>query len=111
MSHGGSHAPHAPEQHGLTPRQYVGLGLALTVITIVELGASLWVDLGDLLIPVLIVLSAVKFVAVVAFFMHLYYEPQLLTRVFLGSFVLATGVLIALLALFWTDITDLLNGV
>lgn len=110
MSHGGSHAPHA-EQHGLTPRQYVGLGIALTVITIVELGASLWVDLGDLLIPVLIVLSAVKFVAVVAFFMHLYFEPQLLTRVFVGSFVLATGVLIALLALFWTDITDLLNGV
>ena len=56
MSHGGSHAPHAGEQHGLTPRQYIGLGLALTVITIVELGASLWVDLGDLLIPVLIVL-------------------------------------------------------
>ena len=43
--------------------------------------------------------------------MHLYFEPQLLTRVFVGSFVLATGVLIALLALFWTDITDLLNGV
>jgi cytochrome c oxidase subunit 4 len=111
MSHGGSHAPHAQEHQGLTPRQYVGLGLALTVITIVELGASLWVDLGDLLIPVLVVLSAVKFIAVVAFFMHLYYEPQLLTRVFVGSFVLATGVLIALLALFWTDITDLLNGV
>lgn len=111
MSHGGSHASHAEEQHGLTPRQYILLGIALTIITIVELGASLWVDLGDLLIPVLIVLSAVKFVAVVAFFMHLYYEPQLLTRVFLGSFVLAGGVLIALLALFWTDVTDLLNGV
>ncbi len=111
MSHGGSHAPHAQEQHGLTPRQYIGLGLALTIITIVELGASLWVDLGSLLIPVLIVLSAVKFIAVVAFFMHLYYEPQLLTRLFVGSFVLATGVIIALIALFWTDITDLLNGV
>ena len=111
MSHGGTHGQHVEEPHGLTPGQYVGIGIALTIITIVELGASLWVDLGDWLIPVLIVLSAVKFVAVVAFFMHLYFEPKLLTRVFTGSFLLASGVLIALLALFWTDITDLLNGV
>ncbi len=107
MSHGGTHAQQAEEQHGLTPRQYVGIGLALTVITIVELAASLWVDLGDFLIPLLIVLSAVKFVVVVAFFMHLYFEQRVLTRVFAGSFFLAGGVLIALLALFWNDITIL----
>ena len=82
MSHGGTHAQQAEEPHGLTPRQYVGIGLALTVITIVELAFSLWIDIGDLLIPVLIVLSAVKFVVV--------------TRVFAGSFFLAGGVLLAL---------------
>jgi len=95
------------EEHGLQPMQYVWIGIALTIITIVELGASLWVDLGDLLIPVLLVLSAVKFVAVVAFFMHLRFEHRLLTQVFTGSFLLAGGVLIALLALFWTDITSI----
>ena len=107
MSHGGTHAQQAEEQHGLTPRQYVGIGFALTVITIVELAFSLWINLGDLLVPVLIVLSAVKFVVVVAFFMHLYFEQRLLARVFAGSFFLAGGVLIALLALFWNDITIL----
>ena len=96
------------ERHGLTPWQYVAIGVALTVITIVELGASLWVDLGDALIPVLIVLSAVKFVAVVAFFMHLYFEPGLLTRLFSGSFLLAAAVLVSLMVLFGTDVTDLL---
>ncbi len=95
------------EEHGLQPMQYVWIGIALTIITVVELGASLWVDLGDLLIPVLLVLSAVKFVAVVAFFMHLRFEHRLLTQVFTGSFLLAGGVLIALLALFWTDITSI----
>ena len=95
------------EEHGLQPLQYVWIGIALTIITVVELGASLWVDLGDLLIPVLLVLSAVKFVAVVAFFMHLRFEHRLLTQVFTGSFLLAGGVLIALLALFWTDITSI----
>jgi hypothetical protein len=61
-----------------------------------------------LLIPVLIVLSAVKFAAVVAFFMHLYFEKRLLTQVFVGSFVLAGAMLIALISIFWTDITSLI---
>ena len=110
MSHGGTHHMETHEEHGLRPMQYVWIGIALTIITIIELGASLWVDLGDALIPVLLFFSAIKFVVVVGWFMHLRFEPQLLTRVFFGSLLLAGGVLIALLALFWTDITDLLNG-
>ena len=110
MSHGGTHHLEAHEEHGLRPMQYVWIGVALTIITIIELGASLWVDLGDALIPVLLFFSAIKFVVVVGWFMHLGFEPQLLARVFFGSLLLAGGVLIALLALFWTDLTDLLNG-
>ena len=106
-----SHEQHVEEQHGLQPMQYVWIGLALTLITVVELAFSLWVDIGGALIPVLIFLSAVKFVVVVAFFMHLYFEPKLLARIFAGSFVLAGFVLIALISLFWNDLTDLLNGV
>ena len=100
-----AHSEHAAEEHGLSPREYIYIGIALTIITFVELGASLWVDLGDALAPVLIVLSAVKFAAVVAFYMHLRFEHRLLVQVFVGSFVLAGAVLIALIALFWTDIT------
>ena len=105
MTTGPQHA--AEEKHGLEPMQYVYLGIVLTVITIVELFASLsWADaLGDLLIPVLIVLSGVKFVAVVAYYMHLRFENPLLVRIFAGSFLLAGGVLIALISLFWTDVT------
>ncbi len=106
-----SHEQHVEEQHGLEPMQYVWIGLALAIITFVELAFSLWIDIGDALIPVLIFLSAVKFVAVVAFFMHLYFEDKLLTRIFAGSFLLAGGVLITLISLFWNDVTDLLNGV
>ena len=102
---------HVEEEHGLKPMQYVWIGIALTIITFIELWASLWVDLGSALIPVLMFFSAIKFIVVVAFFMHLYYEPQILTRIFVGSFVLAGFVLIGLISLFWTDSTDLLNGV
>jgi cytochrome c oxidase subunit 4 len=96
------------EQHGLEPMQYIWIGVALTLITVVELGASLWVELGDALIPILVVLSAVKFVAVVAFYMHLRFENRLLMQVFAGSFALGGFVLLALITLFWTDITDII---
>ena len=69
-----------------------------------DLGA----DLGDALMPVLIGLSAVKFAGVVAFYMHLRYDAQVLTRVFLGSLALGAVVLIALISLFSVDITDVI---
>ena len=53
-------------------------------------------------------LSAVKFVAVVAFYMHLRFENRLLIQVFAGSFALGGFVLLALITLFWTDITDII---
>ena len=104
MAHSTEHTAAAPEQqHGLRPRQYIIIGLVLTVITAVELAVS-YSPLGILLIPTLLILSAVKFVIVVAYFMHLRFESGLMTRIFAGSFVLATLILIALIALFWGDL-------
>ena len=104
-----THTEHeADEQHGLEPMQYVWIGVALTIITVVELAASLGPDLGNALIPILVVLSAVKFVVVVAFYMHLRFEHRLLTQIFAGSLGLGIFVLLALITLFWTDITDVL---
>ncbi|MEE8338281.1 MAG: hypothetical protein V3R95_09475 [Dehalococcoidia bacterium] len=98
-------AEHPDRQHGLQPMQYVQIGIVLTIITAAELAASLWVDLGDALIPVLGVLSAVKFAAVVALFMHLRFDSIVLTRVFLVALALGAAVLFALTTLFWTDST------
>ena len=95
------------EAHGLEPMRYVQIGVALGVITVVELAASLWVELGDALIPLLIVLSAIKFYVVVAFYMHLRFESVLLTRLFVLSLVLGSLVLLALITLFWGDPTDI----
>ena len=103
---------HSTESHGspLTPRDYIKIGLILTVITIVELIAS-YVELGALLIPILLFLSLIKFVAVVALFMHLKYEARILTQMFVIGAVLATCILIGLLYLFRNDPTDALGGV
>ena len=103
MTHEADHT----EQHGLQPMQYVQIGIVLTVITVAELGASLWVDLGDALLPVLAVLSSVKFIMVIMLFMHLRFDDRLFTRVFVVSLALGAAVLFALFALFTSDATVL----
>jgi cytochrome c oxidase subunit 4 len=100
-----SEAEQHEKQHGLQPMQYVQIGIVLTIITVAELGASLWVDLGDALIPVLFVLSGVKFAAVISLFMHLRFDNLVFTRIFLVSLALGAAVLIALISLFTSDIT------
>ena len=82
-AHGGEHPP-------TTIREYVLIGAVLTVVTAVELWCSYNVPiLGSLLIPVLVLLSAFKFVVVVGMFMHLRFENGLLLRVFLAGLLLA----------------------
>lgn len=96
--------PHE-EQHGLRPRQYVMVGVILTVITVMELAVS-YADINTgVMVPVLLILSGIKFAIVVAFFMHLRYESAILTRLFSGSFLLAAAVLIALMGLFWGSVS------
>ncbi len=103
---------HSAETHSspLGPRHYLLIGLILTIITVVELWVS-YSSLGAVLIPALIILSAVKFIIVVALFMHLRFESRLFTQMFLFGLLLGAAVLIALLALFWTDPSDALGGV
>ncbi len=99
----GGHGGHPPT----TIREYVVIGFILTVITMIELWCSYNEPvLGSLLVPVLIFFSAVKFVVVVAMFMHLRFEEAILTRLFMFGIVLVTFVILALIGLFWNDATD-----
>ena len=100
---GGAHGEHPPT----SIREYVLIGAMLTAVTAVELWASYSPDLlGQTLIPLLLALSAFKFVTVVAMFMHLRYEQPLLSRLFLIGLVLAAGLMLALISIFWADLTD-----
>jgi len=84
--------------HG-TPAFYAIVGLILAVITLVEFLIFYVESLGVLLIPIMLVLSLMKFVIVVAFFMHLRFDNKLLTYLFFAGFVLAAVIAIALLIL------------
>ena len=87
-----------------TIRQYVLMGIFLTVVTAIEFWMVEEAHLfGATLIPLLIILTAAKFLVVVIWFMHLRWDHPLLTRLFSFSFLLAGAILLALMALFWTS--------
>ena len=93
---------HNTDNNHLTIKQYLKIGLLLTVITFLELIIS-YVDIGFLLVPILLILSGVKFVIVVAYFMHLKFEDILISKIFTFAFVLALCILLALVSLFIYD--------
>lgn len=102
--HGG-HAPdaggHAAVEHAHPgPRTYTLIGLVLAIITLAEVYAYTQEAIRPILVPILLVLSASKFILVVGFYMHLKFDHPLLTGVFGFGLVVAGSVITALMFLF-----------
>ena len=91
------------EQHDQShpqPLEYIKIAIILAVITAVEVVTYYVTAIGDMLVPILLVLSAIKFAMVVMWFMHLKFDNKLFSVLFIGGLVLAGLVLLALLLLF-----------
>jgi cytochrome c oxidase subunit 4 len=91
----------------LSPANYWMIALFLAIVTAVEVAITYIPGYdGALLVTSLIVLGLVKFLTVVAFFMHLKYEPFTMNFVFyfglLGALALFIAVLLSFRALFDT---------
>lgn len=82
---------------------YTVVAVILFIVTIGEV-ALLYEPLnllnGYLKVGILVLLSVGKFIAVVAFFMHLYFDSPLCTFLFTLGMVMATGTIVALIHLF-----------
>ena len=87
----------------LGPAIYIRVAILLSIITAVEVAIYYIEGLRDVLVPILIVLSIAKFVAVVGYFMHLRFDDRRFRWVFIAGLVISTSVVLALLAMFWTD--------
>ena len=83
-----------------TPFTYFKVAMTLSIITAVEVGIFYIEDLGKGIIPILVVLSAAKFALVAMFYMHLRYDSQIFTGLFVGGIALAISVTLAILGLF-----------
>ena len=96
--------PGVHESRHPTLKQYVGIAIFLFVVTIVEFLIILPEDFrgeGWTIAP-LAILSAIKFAAVIFFYMHLKFDNRLLTWIFLGGLALGVAVVFALVGLFGT---------
>ena len=82
---------------------FIQLAMFLAIITGVEIIIIFLPFSYAALFTTLTILSAVKFLAVIFWFMHLIYDRALLTIVFFIGLILGGGTLFALLALFMTD--------
>ena len=96
----------APAAHGHGESKfqiYVQIAMLLAVITGVEIVAVYLPFAKWLLVTALVVLSTVKFMFVIFYFMHLRWDKPFCTILFFIGLVLAGGTMWALLALFGAE--------
>jgi len=99
------HAEHAHPTAGL----YLKIGLVLFVLTALEVGAyELAYTHGDtpigaairpVVIPILLILSAIKFAMVAMYYMHLKQDGKMLSGLFVFPLILAAVIIVGLILL------------
>jgi cytochrome c oxidase subunit IV len=100
---GQAHTPHGEVEHAHpTWSTYWKVALILTLITVGEVWAyyipSFVASRG--FVPTLLIMSALKFIIVVMFYMHLKYDHRLFRVLFTGPLLIAALTLLALMFLF-----------
>jgi cytochrome c oxidase subunit 4 len=96
-------APGVYQEHAHpTESVYVRIGIILAVITAIEVAIYYieWVRDNNLLVPALILFSAIKFVMVVGYFMHLKFDDRRFTWIFAFGLAVALATFLATAALF-----------
>ena len=81
------------------PGFYTIIAVFLPIVTLIELWIFTVETLGGWLNPLLFILSALKFIGVVAFFMHLRFDNKYFTIIFSACMILGILVFISLLLL------------
>jgi cytochrome c oxidase subunit 4 len=91
-------------EHHPGPRQYVNIAIILAIVTAAEVAIYYITALEDFLVPLLIVFSAIKFILVVSWFMHLKFDSRVFRRLFVAGLVLAFSVFaVVLTSFFWHE--------
>jgi cytochrome c oxidase subunit IV len=93
-AHEAAHDDHASDT------LYIQIARGLAFLTALEVAWPYIVDDGPVLMWPLLVVMAIKFVIIAAFFMHLKFDSKILTRVFYSGLFLAVGVYVAALFTF-----------
>ena|SRR5690348_4279338 len=108
-AHAHSAQGHEGEHKHPTWQTYAKIALVLFILTFLEVYAfeigrsetnPLHGAVGPIVVPILLVLSALKFFLVAAFYMHLKQDSKLFTHLFFWRIVIASIVIVSLIMLF-----------
>lgn len=97
--------PAAADEHHvpMDDRSYIRIAIILAVVTGIEVAVSFLPGdglIGILKIAVLLVLSAIKAVLILMYFMHLKFDSRWFSSLFIGGTAIATLLVLTFLALF-----------
>src|SRR5947208_13570806 len=93
-------APAEKEHAHPGAKEYLGIAVVLTVITAIEVAIFYMPAMKPMLVPSLLILSALKFSLVAMFYMHLKFDHRLFSWLFVIPMILIALIIIALLRLF-----------
>ncbi|MCS7246015.1 MAG: cytochrome C oxidase subunit IV family protein [Thermomicrobium sp.] len=83
------------------PATWIRILVLLTIATVLEVLTYVFESsLGVLTAPILILFAIVKFVLVVAYYMHLKFDNRLLTGIFVWGMVIAVSIFAAMAAIY-----------
>lgn len=93
-------AAHDDEHEHVSDGLYIKVAIGLAVLTAMEIAWPEIVGDGIVLMVPLLVVMAIKFVIIAAFFMHLKFDSPVLSRVFYFGLILAVGCYVVALVTF-----------
>jgi cytochrome c oxidase subunit IV len=98
------HDPTAPDHAHPDELAYIKVALVLAVVTAIEVAIYYVPALEGALVPILLLLSLIKFVLVVLWFMHLRFDSRIFRRLFVTGMILALFCYLIVLTTFhvWT---------
>lgn len=113
MSGTGAHAVAEDHAHAHpSEREYIKIAVILTIITALEVAIYYidWVHEHNVLVPMLVIMSIVKFVIVVSYYMHLKFDHPLFRWMFISGIALSLAIIAALVTLEKTHMIDYVIG-
>ncbi len=102
---------HAQDHHAHpTQEAYVRIAIFLAIVTGIEVAIYYIPALQGVLVPLLLALSAFKFIMVVGYFMHLKFDDGILTFIFGAALVASILVFIGLWVVMHFDAATIFHG-
>jgi cytochrome c oxidase subunit 4 len=93
-----------------TEMTYIKIAIILAIITVIEVAIYYIESASSILVPALVILSAIKFITVVGYFMHLKFDDRMLAGIFGSALAVSLAVFIGMWVITHYDAVEIFVG-